>query len=164
MQRAVLRETVRDIVVNGIFASVIVPPPLRWHLMRLVGFDLHGTWIAAGCFFSSTRVSIDANSFVNYRCFFDGAGITIGRDCAIGMEAFIGTNTHHPGTPTRRSGALLNKAVSIGDGVWVGARSTILPGVSIADGCVIAAGSVVTGDCETDGLYAGCPARRVRDL
>ena len=37
-------------------------------------------------------------------------------------------------------------------------------GVTVGDGCVLAAGAVVTGDCEPDGLYAGVPARRVKDL
>jgi maltose O-acetyltransferase len=40
----------------------------------------------------------------------------------------------------------------------------LLPGVTVGDGCVIAAGSVVTGDCEPHGVYAGVPAKRVRDL
>jgi maltose O-acetyltransferase len=40
----------------------------------------------------------------------------------------------------------------------------VLPGVTIGAGCAVAAGAVVTADCEPDGLYAGVPARRVRDL
>jgi maltose O-acetyltransferase len=40
----------------------------------------------------------------------------------------------------------------------------VLPGVTVGDGCVIAAGAVVNADCQPDGLYAGVPARRVRDL
>lgn len=53
---------------------------------------------------------------------------------------------------------------TVGDGCWIGANATILPGVTVAPGCVIAAGAVVTKDTEPDGLYAGVPARRVRDL
>jgi maltose O-acetyltransferase len=52
--------------------------------------------------------------------------------------------------------------VRIGDRCWIGARATILPGVSIGDGTVVAAGAVVTKDCEPDALYAGVPARRLR--
>ena len=49
--------------------------------------------------------------------------------------------------------------------VWVAANSTILPGVKIADGCVIAAGSVVTSDCDVENsLYGGIPARFIKKL
>ena len=39
-----------------------------------------------------------------------------------------------------------------------------MPGVTIGEGCIVAAGAVVTKDCESHGLYAGVPARRIRDL
>jgi maltose O-acetyltransferase len=54
--------------------------------------------------------------------------------------------------------------VSVGNGSWLGTGVTVLPGVTIGEGCVIAAGAVVTADCAPDGLYAGVPARRIRDL
>ena len=50
------------------------------------------------------------------------------------------------------------------DGCWICAGCTILPGVTIGEGCVIAAGSVVNKDCAPDGLYAGVPAKRIKDL
>ena len=52
--------------------------------------------------------------------------------------------------------------VRIGDRCWIGARATILPGVSIGAGTVVAAGSVVTKDCEPGAENAGVPARRLR--
>lgn len=52
----------------------------------------------------------------------------------------------------------------IKDGCWVGANVTIIPGVTIGEGCIIAAGAVVTKNCEPDGLYAGVPAKRIKDL
>lgn len=54
--------------------------------------------------------------------------------------------------------------VIIGNGVWIGAGATILPGTVIGDGCVIAAGSVVKGIVESNSLYAGVPAKKIRDL
>lgn len=50
------------------------------------------------------------------------------------------------------------------DGCWLGGNVTVLPGVTIGRGCVIAAGAVVTKSCDPNGLYAGVPARRIRDL
>lgn len=52
--------------------------------------------------------------------------------------------------------------VVIGDGVWIGARATILKGVTIGDGAVVAAGAVVTRDVPAHSLVAGVPARVVR--
>lgn len=52
--------------------------------------------------------------------------------------------------------------ISIGDHVWIGARSTILKGVSIGDGAVVAAGSLVTRDVPPGALVGGSPARMVR--
>jgi maltose O-acetyltransferase len=75
------------------------------------------------------------------------------------------TATHAIGD--RRQRASLpqqRRPVEIGSGCWLGTGATVLPGVTIGDGCVIAAGAVVTGDCTADGLYAGVPARRIRDL
>ena len=71
---------------------------------------------------------------------------------------------HEFGPPGERTGALMPAPVTIGDGVWIGACVTILPGVTIGPSCMVASGAVVSGDCEPNGLYAGNPARRVREL
>ena len=56
------------------------------------------------------------------------------------------------------------KSVNIGDWVWLGVGSTILPGVTIADHVVIAAGSVVTRDClDSYCVYGGVPAKKIKD-
>jgi maltose O-acetyltransferase len=52
----------------------------------------------------------------------------------------------------------------IEDGCWIGAGATILPGVTVRAGCIVASGAIVTKDCEPNGLYAGNPARRIREL
>ncbi|WP_308493924.1 acyltransferase [Microbacterium terrisoli] len=72
------------------------------------------------------------------------------------------TATHVVGDATRRAAAATSAPIVVGDGVWIGARAIILPGVSIGDGCVIAAGAVVARDCEPHGLYGGVPAMRIR--
>jgi acetyltransferase-like isoleucine patch superfamily enzyme len=53
--------------------------------------------------------------------------------------------------------------VTIGDHVWLSTRVTVLPGVSIGEGAVVAAGSVVTKDLAPYGLYGGVPARKIRE-
>jgi acetyltransferase-like isoleucine patch superfamily enzyme len=163
--RVLIRNQLRDVVINAIIGSSLVPKPLRWRLLRAVGFDVARSSISPGCFFGSTRVSIGRETFVNYRCFFDALDrVTIGERCDIAMEVIFTTSSHEVGGAERRGGASVKAPITIGDGVWIGARATILPGVTVGDGSIVAAGAVVTRDCAPNGLYAGVPARRIREL
>ena len=163
--RGGLRGYLRNIVVNGIGSSVFVPRPARYALYRAAGLQLRSWNIAGRCFIGGRNLTIGRHCFINYGCSFDTlAAIDIGEGCRIGMETMICTSTHDLAGPEQRGGPLRAEPVRVGRGVWIGARVTVLPGVTIGDGCVIAAGSVVTNDCKPDSLYAGIPARRVRDL
>ena len=68
-----------------------------------------------------------------------------------------------PGTPMLYSGRSELKATTIGRDCWIGARSTIMCGVNIGDGSIIAAGSVVTKDVEPYSIYGGIPAKKIRE-
>lgn len=57
---------------------------------------------------------------------------------------------------------LTRRGIRIGDNVWIGAGVRILDGADIGEGCVVAAGSVVRGRLEPNGIYAGMPAKLVR--
>lgn len=84
--------------------------------------------------------------------------ITIGRDAHIGPEVLLrDSDSHNTGegrTPTR--------PITIGDHVLIGTRAIILKGVTIGEGAVVAAGSIVTKDVEPHTMVAGNPARFVR--
>jgi len=71
---------------------------------------------------------------------------------------------HEVGPADQRAGKRVDRPIRIGDGTWIATRAVVLAGVTIGRGCVIAAGAVVTRDCEPHGLYAGAPAARRRDL
>ena len=77
--------------------------------------------------------------------------VTIGRDCMIGWSVLIMDTDQHP-IPGR---GLDNRAVRIGDGVWIGARATILKGVTIGDGAVVGAGAIVTHDVPAGAIVTG---------
>lgn len=163
--RTLLRNHIRDIIVNVVIGSACIPAILRGRLLKAYGIDAKRAMVSARCFFGSSRVSIGDRTFVNYGCFFDALDqITIGRDCTIAMEVLFTTSTHEVGPSNRRGGASVKAPIVVGDGVWIGARAMILPGVTIGSGCVIGAGAVVTRDCARNGLYVGVPARRVQDL
>ncbi len=155
----------RDLVLNTAIASPIVPTALRWMLLRAVGMRVDRCGVASRVWFGSRRMTVGRGTFIGYGSMFDTfAPIVIGRDCAIAMQVTFVTSTHRLGGPAKRAGRIEAVSIVVGDGVWIGARATVLPGVTIGDGAVVAAGAVVTHDCEPNTLYAGVPARAVRCL
>ncbi|PRY64660.1 succinyltransferase-like protein [Glaciihabitans tibetensis] len=110
-------------------------------------------------------IRIGENVFVNSFCYFDAAeSISVGDGTRIGDHVRLVTSTHSLGGPDQRAGAGISSPISIGRGVWLGSSVVVLPGVTIGDGCVIAAGAVVTRSTAQNGLYAGVPAKRIKDL
>lgn len=122
------------------------------------------------------NIRIGNNVSINYRCtFIDSNCITIGDDVLIAPGVQINTATHpielanrltenwKPGDQQYRwrTRAL---PVVIGNGVWIGANVTILGGVNIGDGAVVAAGAVVTKDVPAKTLVGGVPAKIIKQL
>ena len=98
--------------------------------------------------------------FLNFNCVvLDVAPVRIGSNVFFGPAVQVYTVNHPLDAAKRRT--LLEQAmpVKIGDDVWIGGGSVILPGVSIGDGSVIAAGSVVTKDVPAGVLAGGNPCR-----
>ncbi|RCW48866.1 acyltransferase [Paenibacillus prosopidis] len=83
--------------------------------------------------------------------------VKIGNNCAISWDVSIIDTDYH-----QLSGTESTKPVFIGDKVWIGCKSTILKGITIGNGAVVAAGSVVTKDVEPYTLVAGVPAKEVK--
>lgn len=92
------------------------------------------------------------------------APIFIGDRCDIAPEVCFITGSHELGEIDRRAGAGLALPIKVGNGCWIGARATILGGVSIGSGAVVAAGAVVTTDVEPNSIVGGVPARLIRAL
>jgi maltose O-acetyltransferase len=161
--RRELRRAARDLVLNTLIASAAVVPRARWRLLRAVGLDVHRSYVQARCFFGARNVSIGVGTFVNYECFFDGsAPITIGRKVRIGMQCLFVTGSHEIGTSDQRAGRETAEPIVIEDGAWIGARVTVLPGVTVGRGAVVAAGAVVTRSVAPMQTVAGVPARPIR--
>lgn len=110
-------------------------------------------------------LTIGRDAFINLNCYLQlNAPVTIRAAVSLADDVRILTATHEIGSRERRAGPLRSAPVTIGEGSWLGSGTTVLPGVTVAPGCVTAAGSVVASDTDPDGLYAGVPATRVRDL
>jgi acetyltransferase-like isoleucine patch superfamily enzyme len=90
--------------------------------------------------------------------------ITFGRDCLISWEVLMIDSDFHPLIDQDGSESEMQAPIALGDRVWVGARSSILKGVRLADDVVVAAGSVVTRpEPRSNVLLGGNPARVLRE-
>lgn len=111
------------------------------------------------------QLQIGEHVTLNTDCFFDINGcITIGNHVALGHEVMILTSSHHIGDQQHRAGMVTSAPVCIEDGVWIGARSIVLPGVTIGAGSIVGAGAVVTKDVPPNTLVGGVPAKMIRML
>jgi len=88
--------------------------------------------------------------------------VTIGDDCVVAHGVMFINDTFASGGPARGNKAAW-RSTRVGNRVSIGSNATILP-VSICDDVVIGAGSVVTRNITTSGIYAGNPARKLRDI
>lgn len=111
-------------------------------------------------------MEIGHDTWIGQRCFFhSAAGLRIGCEVGIGPEVKILTSAHDFDSrhqPVIRYPVRF-QPVSIEDGVDIGIGAVILPGVTVGEGSVIGAGSVVSHDVPAYEVWAGVPARRLRD-
>ena len=104
--------------------------------------------------------SIGANSYIG--C---SGKIIIGNNVMIGPHCTMIAENHNfsdINIPMIKQG-VSNIGIEIKDNVWVGANVTILDGVTIESGCILAAGAVVTKSTQKNGIYAGVPAKRIKE-
>jgi maltose O-acetyltransferase len=167
MHKETVKVHLRNVIVNAITSAYLFPVTLRIAVMRLTGIAIgEETKIKSRCTFAGPGpIIFGSDCYISFQCEFDATGtIEIGDNVNIASGVSISTCTHNIGDLDRRAGPRYTDGVSIGKGTWVGANCVILPGVRIGPGCVIAAGSVVTADCDANGLYAGVPAKLINAL
>jgi acetyltransferase-like isoleucine patch superfamily enzyme len=108
----------------------------------------------------------DGTSIGHNTSFVVGRRITIGKGCLIANEVIVFDAPGHPvNAPLRQAGVPAPpasvKPVTIADNVWIGQRGIICPGVTVGEGAVVSAGSVVMTDVPPHVIVAGNPARRI---
>ena len=118
------------------------------------------TVLAPAYFDYGSRTKFGTGSFVNHGCYFmDGGSITIGSNVFIGPFCGFYTASHPLNIKERNQGLERALPIKVGDNCWFGANISVLQGVTIGSGCVIAAGSVVTEDLPDNAMAAGVPAK-----
>lgn len=120
-----------------------------------------GSGVQLDCrFLNGRKVSLGERNVINFGTLIDGRGypVIVGDDVSIGPEAIILTLGHDPQSPDF---ADKGGPVTIGDRAWIGYGALLLPGVTIGEGAVVAAGAVVMKDVAPYTIVGGNPARPI---
>lgn len=138
---------------------------VRERLGRIIGSSIDNSTRIFAPFFTNFGqfITLGKNVFINHACsFLDMGGITIQDDVLIGPKVNLITE-NHPLDPADRQ-ALLLKPILIKRNAWIGAAATILPGVTIGENAVVAAGAVVSKDVPANTVVGGIPAKIIKAI
>jgi acetyltransferase-like isoleucine patch superfamily enzyme len=110
----------------------------------------------------------DDSSIAPHTTIFAAFGVRIGKNCLISSNCGISSYNHIQNSLNRAEDKAqdqhYSKPVIIGDNVWIGMNSCILPGVNIGDNAIIGAGSVVTKNVPANEIWVGNPAKFIKKL
>ncbi len=164
-------------MISGMFAyflQIIFPLlpenhlfPFKAFLLRSRGYMIgKNVKVASSVKIKLKYLSIGDNSYINFDTLITGGDvlIQIGNNVDIAPRCSIISGSHEIAGSSHRAGKGLSLPITIGDGTWIGAQSTILGGVTIGPGCVIGAGSLVRDDIPENSFAAGVPAKIIRKL
>lgn len=142
----------------------IVPNPLRSYYLRMYGIRIRGgkSCVHRGCrFFHIGKVIIGQNTVINFGCYLDNRrGISIGDNVGIAHNTKIYTLGHDlDDSQFKTKGA----SVTINDNAFIFSNALIMPGVTIGEGAIVLAGSVVVKDVGPWTIVGGNPAKKIRE-
>lgn len=138
---------------------------LRELFSRLFGYRVPSTFRVFPPFYTDfgKNLKVGERVFINACCHFqDHGGVTIGDGSLVGHNVVFAT-LNHDMRPSSRS-LMTHAPITVGRDVWIGSNSTILAGVTIGDGAVVAAGAVVTRDVPPMTVVGGVPARPLKQI
>lgn len=161
----------RDAYANELFQEAVrigmelntkyhTPEELREIMGRLIGKKLDRSFRMFPPFYTDfgKNITIGKDVFINSGCHFqDQGGIEIGDGALIGHNVVLATINHDLNPRKNRKNHYA--PIKIGTRVWIGSNATILPGVTIGDYAVVAAGAVVTRDVPAMTIVGGVPAK-----
>jgi acetyltransferase-like isoleucine patch superfamily enzyme len=138
---------------------------VRERLSEIIGRPIDKSTTVFAPFYTNfgRHIKLGKGIFINHACsFLDLGGITIEDNVQIAPRVNI-TSENHPLDPANRKSLDL-KAVVIKRNVWIGAGAIILPGVTVGENAVVAAGAVVNKDVPANTVVAGVPAKIIRTI
>ena len=141
------------------------PEEIREIMERLTGRPVDESFRMFPPFYTECgrNIYIGKNVFINCNCYFQDQGcMYIGDGSLIGSFVMMAT-INHGKDPSRRSDNI-PAPIHIGKNVWIGSHATILPGVTVGDNAIIAAGAVVVKDVPADTIVGGVPAKVLKSV
>lgn len=141
------------------------PEEVRSLFSKIIGEDVDEAFCLFPPFYTDfgKNTHVGKNVFINSCCHFqDQGGVTIGDGCLIGHNVVLATINH--GSDPAHRGDNHPAPIRIGKNVWIGSNATVLPGVTIGDGAIVAAGAAVTKDVPSNVIVAGVPARIIKSI
>jgi acetyltransferase-like isoleucine patch superfamily enzyme len=136
---------------------------IRERLSEIIGSQLDKSTTVFAPFYTNFGrfIRIGKNVFINHACTcLDMGGIIIEDDVLIGPKVNLITE-NHPLDPANRK-ALICKPIVVKRNAWIGAAATIMPGVTIGENAVVAAGAVVSKDVPANTVVGGIPAKFIK--
>lgn len=138
---------------------------LKRYLLCSIGYQIGENTKVIGPIYNTGTLHIGESCWIGRNMTIHGNGtVTIGSNCDIAPDVTFLTGGHQIGSAERRAGVGETYQITVGSGVWIGARSTVLLNTSIGDGAVIAACACVIRDVPANTLAGGVPARQIHDL
>lgn len=163
MMRDVAQEALKlTAELNGYYHT---PEEIQELFSLLFGKPVDKTFAMFPLFYTDCgkNIHVGKNVFINSGCRFqDQGGITIGDGALIGHNVVLAT-LNHDIDPRKRS-TLHPAPIEIGKNVWIGANATVVAGISIGDGAIVAAGVVVTRDVYANTIVGGVPAKIIKKI
>ncbi len=138
---------------------------IRERLTEIIGTTLDESTTVFAPFYTNFGrfIQIGKNVFINHACsFLDMGGITIEDHVLIGPKVNLITE-NHPSDPANRR-TLISTPIRIKRNAWIGAAATILPGVTIGENAIVAAGAVVSKDVPANTIVGGVPAKFIKKI
>lgn len=151
-------------LVNRVFAGT------RWFgikrkLLRAAGFEIGEGAKIVGPLLCTGTLSIGAQTWIGRNLTVHGNGrVEIGERCDVAPDVVFLTGGHEIGDGNRRAGAGQTYRICVGNGCWIGARSTIGKNVTLGDASVVAACACVMKDVAANTMVGGVPAKMIRNL
>lgn len=144
--------------------NALDPKKITILLSQIIGKELQNVEVFTPIYINyGKHISIGKNVFINFDCTFLAlGGITIEDDVLIGPKVSLITE-NHPLHPQQRKG-LRGKPITIKRNAWIGANATILPGITIGENAVVAAGAVVSKDVPDNTVVGGIPAKMIKTI
>lgn len=159
-----IRRRVNLFLVNIIFAGTACFS-LKRKLLNKIGFEIGEGTKVVGPIFCSGKLIVGKNCWVGKNLFVNGNGsVTIGDNCDIAPEVAFQTGGHLIGDSERRAGEGVTSHITVGNGTWIGARSTMVNSINVGNSCVVAACACVVKDVPDNSLVGGVPAKIIKEL